>query len=251
MALAAPVLIVNGQPADVTGQVSFVFMDPWDPLNKTLLLGEGSETTLLHNPQVVAPPGFVVVLKELTIEQGKVKSLRTNKVSWSGDGYIIRGVWTVTAPADCPEGATEIRIRFPAIKEARHKLRQQAFKDLRPDRKSERDEEMIFQMHTYPTAESLFRDRWPMNALIGLGALVGLTLLPPIFMWPLLGAMGKDEPASGEEVGGLGVAFLLAPVAGYFGARAYLEYFGMAVQDLWQVSPRSGGPSLGARRWGS
>jgi hypothetical protein len=250
MALAAPVPIVNGQPAEVTGHVRFVFLDPWELLNKTVLLPEGAKANLIQNPQVVAPPGFVVVLKELTIEQGKVEMLRTNKVSWRGDGYIIRGVWTVTAPADCPEGATEIRIRFPAVQETRSKLRQQAFKTLRPDSKSPPDEEIIIQLHTYPTAEDVFRDRWPTNALIGLAALAGLSLLPPLFMWPLLCAFRKDPPVSEDDPGGMGVAFLLAPVAGYFGARAYLEYFGMAVQDLWQVSPGLGWALLGGTALG-
>ena len=72
----------------------------------------------------------------------------------------------------------------------------------------------------------------------------------PILMWPLLCTICKDQPVSGDDLGGLGLAFLLAPVAGYFGARAYLEYFGMAVQDLWQVSPRLGWAILGGTALG-
>src|SRR6516162_11487306 len=89
MAQAAPVQIVNDQPADVAGSVRFDFLDPWDPVGKTLLLPPGTEDTLLQNPQVAAPPGFVVVLKELTIEKCKVDIPRSNEVSWLGDGYII------------------------------------------------------------------------------------------------------------------------------------------------------------------
>jgi len=122
---ASPLELVNGEPATIEGSTRFTFWikEPLPTLRAFMYkkLPAGTEQRLLAGAVVEVPPGIELVRTRLGVTSETASEQQGSK-KYSYQQYVIGGEWKLTAAQDRAPGPATIRIRFPAVLEARDSL---------------------------------------------------------------------------------------------------------------------------------